>query len=98
MSSTQITPALRRGGEDVTLTVERNRNTIEFSDGRYMMFPKDGPLLGGARFSVTFSREGSRDVSHFIRAISVEGIDLADVVARRTQRAESGQRLSALLA
>jgi hypothetical protein len=66
-------------GEDVTLTAERSRNYIEFQDGRYVMLPKDGPLLGGARFSVTFRREGSRDVGHFERAIPLaDRIDLAE--------------------
>ncbi|MBE7553163.1 MAG: hypothetical protein HS126_19000 [Anaerolineales bacterium] len=64
-------------GQDITLTAQRSRNTIEFPDGRYLMFPKDGPLLGGARFNLTIERDGSRDIGHFVRAISVTGLDLA---------------------
>ncbi|MCQ3979453.1 MAG: hypothetical protein DPW09_39045, partial [Anaerolineae bacterium] len=69
-----------------TLIAERSRNYIEFPDGRYIMFPKDGPLLGGARFSLTITREGSRDVGHFIRAIPVEGVDLAERLATLAAR------------
>jgi hypothetical protein len=64
-------------GHDMTLTAERVRNVVEFSDGRYIMFPKDGPLIGGARFSLTITRDGSRDIGHFVRAIPVTGLDLA---------------------
>lgn len=63
--------------EGETMLAERSRNTIEFPDGRYIMFPKDGPLLSGARFTLTIRREGSRDVGHFIRAIPVTAVDLA---------------------
>ncbi|MCK6625542.1 MAG: hypothetical protein L6R45_10250 [Anaerolineae bacterium] len=72
--------------EGETLLVERSRNYIEFPDGRYIMFPKDGPLLGGARFSLTITRDGSRDVGHFIRAIPVTGIDLAERLASLNAR------------
>lgn len=64
-------------GEPEILTVERSRNRIELGDGRYVMLPKDGPLLGGARFNVTFRRAGSRDIGYFVRAISVNRLDLA---------------------
>ncbi|NJN99623.1 MAG: hypothetical protein HC875_38745, partial [Anaerolineales bacterium] len=63
--------------QDITMIAQRSRNYIEFSDGRFIMFPKDGPLLGGARFSLTIERDGSRDVGHFIRAIPITGLDLA---------------------
>jgi hypothetical protein len=72
--------------EGETMIAERSRNYIEFPDaaskhpkgcGRYIMFPKDGPLIGGARFSLTITRDGSRDIGHFVRAIPVTGLDLA---------------------
>jgi hypothetical protein len=75
-----VEPGEGAGDEDTgqdTLTAERSRNYIEFDDGRYVMLPKDGPLLGGARFNVTFRRDGSRDVGHFVRLIPVAGVDLA---------------------
>ncbi len=62
-----------------TLTAVSSRNYIELDDGRYVMFPKDGPVLGEARFTVTFRREGLRDIGHFERAIPVadaEGLGL----------------------
>ncbi|MCL4303129.1 MAG: hypothetical protein KJ077_46015 [Anaerolineae bacterium] len=65
-------------GKDVTMIAQRSRNYIEFPDGRYIMFPKDGPLLGAARFSLTIERDGSRDIGHFVRAIPVTGLDLAE--------------------
>lgn len=64
-------------GKDVTMIAHRSRNYIEFLDDRFIMFPKDGPLLGGARFSLTIERDGSRDIGHFVRAIPVTGLDLA---------------------
>lgn len=64
-------------GNAVTMLAQRSRNYIEFQNGRYIMFPKDGPLLGAARFSLTIERDGSRDVGHFVRAIPVSGLDLA---------------------
>jgi hypothetical protein len=42
------------------------------------MFPEDGPLLGGASFSLTIERDGSRDIGHVVRAIPVTGLDLAE--------------------
>lgn len=60
------------------MIAQRSRNYIEFQDGRYIMFPKDGPLLGGARFSLTVERDGSRDIGYFVRAIPVTGLDLAE--------------------
>lgn len=69
-----------------TLIAERSRNYIEFPDGRYCMFPKDGPLLGGARFSLAITRDGSRDVGHFIRAIPVTSVDLAERLAALNAR------------
>jgi hypothetical protein len=69
-------------GEDMTLVAKRSRNYIEFPDGRFVMFPKDGPLLGGARFSATFRREGNRDIGHFVRAIPVgSSIDLTERIS-----------------
>ncbi len=72
-------------GQPLTLTAERSRNYIEFAGGRYIMFPKDGPLLGGARFSVTFRREGSKDIGHFVRVIPVSTIDLSARLAEIQQ-------------
>ncbi|MBE7474309.1 MAG: hypothetical protein HS114_34700 [Anaerolineales bacterium] len=72
--------------EGETLLVERSRNYIEFPDGRYIMFPKDGPLLSGSRFTLTITRDGSRDIGHFIRAIPVEGYDLAERLAALVAR------------
>ncbi|MBE7553706.1 MAG: hypothetical protein HS126_21770 [Anaerolineales bacterium] len=73
-------------GKDIMMIAQRSRNYIEFPDGRFIMFPKDGPLLGGARFNLTIERDGSdilsqskgRDIGHFVRAIPVTGLDLAE--------------------
>jgi hypothetical protein len=76
--SEEIVVGKDEDGQDVTMIAQRSRNYIEFQDGRFIMFPKDGPLLGGARFSLTIERDDSRDIGHFVRAIPVTGLDLAE--------------------
>lgn len=55
----------------------RRRNVIEFTDGTYLMLPKDAPLLNAARFNLTIRREGSQDIGHFERLTPLSTTDLA---------------------